>query len=72
MGIDIVGLDMAIDMVFRWETFMWLAIGIAMGVAGGALPGLTASGLVLGRSVLRGVEANTGSARKNWIFGRFG
>jgi len=38
-----VGLELAINMVFKWETFMWLAIGVAMGVAGGALPGLTAA-----------------------------
>jgi putative tricarboxylic transport membrane protein len=41
--INIEGLDRAIDMVFHWKTFMWLAIGVAMGVAGGALPGLTAA-----------------------------
>lgn len=43
MEINIEGLDRAIDMVFHWKTFMWLAIGVAMGVAGGALPGLTAA-----------------------------
>ena len=43
MEIDFVALEMAMMMVFKWETFMWLAIGISMGVAGGALPGLTAA-----------------------------
>jgi len=43
VSIDLVALEMAVDMVFQWQTFMWIAIGVAMGVAGGALPGLTAA-----------------------------
>lgn len=34
---------MALELVFAWDTLLWLAIGIALGVGGGALPGLTTS-----------------------------
>jgi putative tricarboxylic transport membrane protein len=41
--INVDALEMAVTMVFQWKTFMWLGIGIFMGISGGALPGLTAA-----------------------------
>ena len=43
MEINFEALAVAADLVFRWQTIMWLAIGIFMGIAGGAMPGLTAA-----------------------------
>ncbi|MCH8197204.1 MAG: hypothetical protein IH904_03890, partial [Proteobacteria bacterium] len=43
MEINFEALAVAADLVFRWPTLMWIAIGIFMGIAGGAMPGLTAA-----------------------------
>jgi putative tricarboxylic transport membrane protein len=34
----------ALTLVFTWKTMLWLAIGVAIGVGAGAIPGLTATG----------------------------
>ena len=34
----------ALILVFTWKTMLWIAIGVAVGVGAGAIPGLTATG----------------------------
>ena len=34
----------ALILVFTWKTMLWIAIGVALGVGVGAIPGLTATG----------------------------
>ncbi|MCH7711863.1 MAG: hypothetical protein IH903_09540, partial [Proteobacteria bacterium] len=43
MEVNFEALAVAADLVFQWKTLMWIAIGIFMGIAGGAMPGLTAA-----------------------------
>ena len=41
--IDFEALQQAISMVFTFNTMLWLAIGVTIGVGVGAMPGLTAT-----------------------------